>query len=361
MESAQLTRLEEMAVEYRRLLAELGSPEVAADHQRYAELAKQAGKLEEAVRLFDEYRSGLDEATDAKELLREAKNTEEKDYYNASLAEAEKKVSDIEAKLHEVLRPRDERDERPVIIEIRAGAGGDEAALFAGELMRMYQRFAERHGWKTEVLEISEGGVGGVKEAVFEVKDKGAFSKLRYESGVHRVQRVPATESSGRIHTSTVTVAVLPEADEVEVGIDRDDLKIDTYRSSGPGGQHVNTTDSAVRLTHLPSGLVVACQSERSQRQNMDRAMRILLAKLKALAEAQARSELAAERRSQVGTGDRSEKIRTYNVPQNRVTDHRINYSKHDIQRVLDGEIDELVDALRHADATDSVGEPESA
>ena len=353
MDTAQRTRLEEIAAEHRRLLDELASPEVAADHQRYAELAKHASELEEATRLFDEHRAAVGDATEAKDLLREARDADEKEYYNAALADAERRVAEIEEKLHDVLRPRDPRDDRPVIIEIRAGAGGDEAALFAGELMRMYQRFAERQGWKTEVLDVSEGGVGGVKEAVFEVKDKGAFSRLRYESGVHRVQRVPATESSGRIHTSTVTVAVLPEADEVEVGIDREDLKIDTYRSSGPGGQHVNTTDSAVRITHLESGIVVACQSERSQRQNMDRAMRILLAKLKDLAEAQAHSELAAERRSQVGTGDRSEKVRTYNFPQNRVTDHRINYSKHDIQRVLDGEIDELVDALRHADASD--------
>ncbi len=351
METGQRARLEEMATEHRRILDELGSPEVAADHQRYAELAKQAAELDEAVRLYEEYMSVTNEAADAKELLRDATTTEDREYLSTTLAGAEARVLELETKLNEVLRPRDERDQRPVIIEIRSGAGGDEASLFAGDLMRMYQRFAERQGWKSEVLELSEGGVGGVKEAVLEIKNKGAFSKLRYESGVHRVQRVPATESSGRIHTSTVTVAVLPEADEVEVDIDREDLKIDTYRASGPGGQHVNTTDSAVRITHLPSGLVVACQSERSQRQNMDRAMRILLAKLKDLAEAKAHSEMAEERRSQVGTGDRSEKIRTYNFPQNRVTDHRINFSKHDIHRVLDGEIEELVDALRHADS----------
>jgi peptide chain release factor 1 len=233
---------------------------------------------------------------------------------------------------------------------VRAGAGGDEAALFAGDLMRMYQRFAERHGWKTEVLDAAEGSVGGVKEAIFEIDGKGAFSKLRHESGVHRVQRVPATESSGRIHTSTVTVAVLPEADEVEFSVDPDDLKVETFRSQGAGGQHVNTTDSAVRITHIPTGVVVSCQNERSQRQNRDRAMRVLMARLKALADEQVRSQLAAERRSQVGTGDRSEKIRTYNYPQNRVTDHRVGATVHGIQQILDGQIDDLVDAVSAVD-----------
>jgi peptide chain release factor 1 len=213
----------------------------------------------------------------------------------------------------------------------------------------MYQRYAERQGWRSEVLDANESGVGGVKEAVFEISGNGAFTKLRHESGVHRVQRVPATESSGRIHTSTATVAVLPEADEVEVGIDPDDLRIDTYRSQGAGGQHVNTTDSAVRITHIPTGQVVTCQSERSQRQNRDRAMRILLAKLKAFAEEEARSELAAARRSQVGTGERSEKIRTYNFPQNRVTDHRIGLTVHGIQQIMEGEIGDLVEALANS------------
>jgi peptide chain release factor 1 len=214
----------------------------------------------------------------------------------------------------------------------------------------MYQRFAERKGWRSEVLDASEGGVGGVKEAIVEINGRGAFSKLRHESGVHRVQRVPATESSGRIHTSTVTVAVLPEADEVDVDIDPEDLRIDTFRSQGAGGQHVNTTDSAVRITHIPTGQVVTCQSERSQRQNKDRAMRILLARLQALAVEEARSELAAQRRSQVGTGDRSEKVRTYNFPQNRVTDHRVGLTVHGIQQILDGDIEAIVDALASAE-----------
>jgi peptide chain release factor 1 len=349
MEQAHLQRLDEVAAEHARLLEELGSPEVAADHQRYAEIARRTAELEETTRTYDAYRAAKQEAADAKEMLREASGSEEEEYYRTAITDAERTASEHEVRLAELLTPKDPRDERPVIVEIRAGAGGDEAALFAGDLMRMYQRYAERHGWKTDVLDISEGSVGGVKEAVFEVKNPGAFSDLRWESGVHRVQRVPATESSGRIHTSTVTVAVLPEADEVDVDIDHDDLRIDTYRSQGAGGQHVNTTDSAVRITHLPTNLVVTCQSERSQRQNRERAMRILLARLKQKYEEEARSQAAAERRSQVGTGDRSEKIRTYNFPQNRVTDHRIGFTKHGIQQALDGDIDDLIGALRAA------------
>lgn len=349
MDAAQITRLDEMAAEHKRLLDELASPEVASDHQRSSELAKQAAVVADAARMYDEWRSATTEAADAREMLQDASGGEDIEFLKTTITEAEAKAASLETKLAEILTPRDPRDERPVMVEIRSGAGGDEAALFAGDLMRTYQRFAEREGWKTEVLDLSEGSVGGVKEVVFEVKGKGAFSKLRYESGVHRVQRVPSTESSGRIHTSTVTVAVLPEADEVEFDIGDDDLRIDTYRSQGAGGQHVNTTDSAVRITHIPSGVVVTCQSERSQRQNKDRAMRILMARLKAKAEEDARSQVAAERRSQVGTGDRSEKIRTYNYPQNRVTDHRINFTTHGIQQVLDGDIGDLVDALRNA------------
>jgi peptide chain release factor 1 len=354
MDEGHIARLEEVAAEHRRLLGDLASPEVASDHQRYSELAKQASEHEEMVRLYEEYKASNEEATSAREMLSDATSKEDREFLRATVEESESKLESVEARLQELLVPRDPRDDRAIIVEIRSGAGGDEASLFAGELMRMYQRYAERQGWKTDVLEASEGSVGGIKEAMFEVDGKGAFSALRHESGVHRVQRVPETESSGRIHTSTVTVAVLPEAEEVEVDIDKSDLHIDTYRASGPGGQHVNTTDSAVRIRHEPTGLVVACQSERSQRQNMDRAMRILLAKLKDLAEAQAHSELAAERRSQVGTGDRSEKVRTYNFPQNRVTDHRIGLTAHGIQQIMDGDLEEIVEGLKQAAGNDS-------
>jgi len=346
MDETTIAKLDEITAEHAGLLDELAKPDVASDRERYVSIAKRAAELEDIVRAYEDYRAATAEAADARELLGGAKNQEEEDYYASAVTEAETRAEGAEAKLHELLVPSDPRDDRAIIVEVRAGAGGDEAALFAGDLMRMYQRFAERHGWKTEVLDAAEGSVGGVREAVFEIDGKGAFSKLRHESGVHRVQRVPATESSGRIHTSTVTVAVLPEVDEVEFSLDPNDLKVDTFRSQGAGGQHVNTTDSAVRITHIPTGVVVSCQNERSQRQNMDRAMRVLMARLKAQAEEEVRSQLAAERRSQVGTGDRSEKIRTYNFPQNRVTDHRVGATVHGIQQILDGQIDDLLDGL---------------
>jgi peptide chain release factor 1 len=350
MDEASIAKLDEITAEHAGLLDELAKPDVASDRERYVQIAKRAAELEDFVRSYEDYRAAEAEASDARELLAEASNDEEKEFYSSAVQDAEARSGTAEARLRELLVPADPRDQRPIIVEVRAGAGGDEAALFAGELMRMYQRFAERSGWKSDVLDATEGSVGGMKEAVFEIAGKGAFTKLKHESGVHRVQRVPATESQGRIHTSTATVAVLPEVDEVEFSLDPDDLKIDTFRSQGAGGQHVNTTDSAVRITHLPTGIVVSCQNERSQRQNKDRAMRILMARLKAQAEEEARSVLAADRRSQVGTGDRSEKIRTYNFPQNRVTDHRVGATVHGIQQILDGQIDDLIEAVRGID-----------
>jgi peptide chain release factor 1 len=258
----------------------------------------------------------------------------------------EEKIERLEKELPLLLLPKDPNDEKNVIVEIRAGAGGEEAALFAAELMRMYQRYAERKGWKVEVLDINETGLGGVKEVVLRIEGKGAYSRLKYESGVHRVQRVPVTEAGGRIHTSTATVAVLPEVDEVEVEIRPEDLKIETMRASGHGGQHVNRTESAVRITHLPTGIVVSCQNERSQHQNKATALRILRAKLYELYQREQQEKIQKERRSQVGTGERSEKIRTYNFPQNRVTDHRIGLTVYNLPEVLDGDLDEFIDAL---------------
>lgn len=258
----------------------------------------------------------------------------------------EEKIERLEKELPLLLLPKDPNDEKNVIVEIRAGAGGEEAALFAADLMRMYQRYAERKGWKVEVLDIHETGLGGIKEVVLRVEGKGAYSRLKYESGVHRVQRVPVTEASGRIHTSTATVAILPEVDEIEVEIRPEDLKIETMRASGHGGQHVNRTESAVRITHIPTGIVVSCQNERSQHQNKAIALKILRAKLYELYQREQQEKIQKQRRSQVGTGERSEKIRTYNFPQNRVTDHRIGLTVYNLPEVLDGDLDEFIDAL---------------
>jgi peptide chain release factor 1 len=292
-------------------------------------------------------------------MLAEAAEAEMRDLAESELVVLNDKNSGFERRLRELLLPRDPADEKSVFVEIRAGAGGDEAALFAADLARMYQKYAERQAWRVEVMEKNLTGQGGFKELIFAVHGKGAWSRLKFERGVHRVQRVPVTESSGRIHTSTVTVAVLPEAEEVEIRIDDKDLKVDVYRSSGPGGQGVNTTDSAVRITHLPTGLVVTCQDERSQLKNRAKAMRVLRARLLEQAQEEQRSQIAADRRSQVGTGERSERIRTYNFPQGRVTDHRIGLTLHRLPAVLEGDLDELINALadsERAQQLESVG-----
>ncbi|UYN92816.1 MAG: peptide chain release factor 1 [Anaerolineales bacterium] len=324
----------------------------AGNYQRVAELSKERSDLQEIVEKARAYRDALKRQADAKELAY-GKDAELAELAEMELAELDEQVPRLENELKSLLLPIDPRDKRNVIVEIRAGAGGDEAGIFAADLYRMYTRFAERQGWKQELLSTSATGVGGYKEVTFMLKAKGAFSRLKHESGVHRVQRVPATEAQGRIHTSTATVAVLAEVDEVEIKIPDTDIKMDVYRSAGAGGQNVQKNSTAVRLTHLPTGIVVQCQDERSQLQNRLRAMAILRARLYEMEEEKRRSEQEAARRSQVGTGERSEKIRTYNYPQSRVSDHRIGFTSHNLPALMDGDLDELFDELATQDEAD--------
>jgi peptide chain release factor 1 len=342
-----LERLEEIESRYEELTRELSTPEVLADHHRLRDLGRRHRELEEIVRVATRYRRALADADEARALAREERDGEARASWTEEADRAAREAADLERELEVLLLPKDPNDEKDVVVEIRAGTGGDEAGLFAGNLFEMYRRYAERRGWTTEVLSSSPSDLGGFKEVVMEVRGERAYSHLKHESGVHRVQRVPATESQGRIHTSTATVAVLPEAEEVEVEIRPEDLHIDVYRSSGPGGQSVNTTDSAVRITHQPTGIVVACQEERSQLQNREKAMRYLRARLLRIAQEEQQREEAAARKAQVGTGERSEKIRTYNFPQSRVTDHRIGLTSHRLEGILQGELDEFVEALQ--------------
>ena len=339
--------MEQRYEELNRLLAD---PKVATDYLRVKEYAQEQAELEPLVQKFHLYQRTESELAEGRSLLEEELDPEMAAFFQEEIARLEEEEAELEGEIHLLLLPKDPRDEKNVIVEIRAGAGGDEAALFAADLYRMYTRYAESQGWLTELLSVNETGVRGFKEVIFQITGHGAFSRLRYESGVHRVQRVPITESSGRIHTSTATVAVLPEAQEVEVQINPDDLRIDVYGASGPGGQHMQKNATAVRITHQPSGIVVTCQSERSQFQNRQRAMAVLRARLYALEEERQQREEAAQRRSQVGTGERSEKIRTYNFPQNRVTDHRINLSMYNLPEVLEGKLDPLIEELIAAD-----------
>ncbi len=330
--------------------AQLASPAVHGDPQAFASLGRRHAELTAVLRVLDAYEAAEEAAGDAAELAAGATSEEEREFYASEGESARADAERLAAELRDLLAPRDPNDDRNVILEIRAAAGGDEAALFAADLARMYTRYAEDRRWKTDVLSSSPIGVGGFKELVLEVRGGGAYSRLKFEGGTHRVQRVPETESSGRIHTSTATVAVLPEAEEVDVAVDPNDLDVDVFRSSGPGGQSVNTTDSAVRITHKPTGLVVSCQDEKSQLQNKEKAMRILRSRLLRVEQERQAAEISADRRSQVGTGERSEKIRTYNFPQNRVTDHRIGVSVHDLPSVLDGRLDRFVDELAAQD-----------
>ncbi|HKI96347.1 MAG TPA: peptide chain release factor 1 [Gemmatimonadales bacterium] len=327
---------------------ELADPATARDPQKLKALGREHARLDRIRQSATRLEKLAGDLAQARELTRDP-DPGLQELARADVDRLEPEIQELEAELHELLIPPDPLDQRDVIVELRAGTGGDEAALFAADLLRMYRRFAERHGWQVELIELSEGNLGGVKEAIFKVHGERAYGVLRHESGVHRVQRVPATEAQGRIHTSAATVAVLPEAEEVDVKIDDKDLKIDVFRSSGPGGQSVNTTDSAVRITHLPTGLVVQCQDQKSQLQNKIKALEVLRARLLDRRIAEQEAARARERRAMVGTGDRSGKIRTYNFPQNRVTDHRINLTLHRLQEVLDGDLDEVVEHLQLA------------
>jgi peptide chain release factor 1 len=342
----KLRQIEERSEELARALAD---PALYGQTSEYARLRKEHADTIEIVERFRQYRDVLKRLTDARQLLTDG-DRELAELAQVEIDELTGRQSELEANLKRLLVPRDPNDDKNVFVEIRAGAGGDEAGLFAADLVRMYTKYAERQRWKVETMDANATGVGGVKEAILFVQGRGAWSRLKYERGVHRVQRVPVTESSGRIHTSTVTVAVLPEAEDVDVRVEDKDVRVDVYRSSGPGGQGVNTTDSAVRLTHIPTGLVVTCQDERSQIKNRAKAMRVLKARLLERAQEEQQAAIAADRRSQVGTGERSERIRTYNFPQARVTDHRIGLTLHRLPAVLEGDLDELIEALAAAE-----------
>jgi peptide chain release factor 1 len=339
-------RLEQIEAKYDELNQALASPEVMSDSTKYQKTAKAHSELAPVVEKFREFKDLTQGITESKALLAEETDADMRAYASEELARLEERVVRVEEELKLLLLPKDPNDEKNVILEIRAGTGGDEATLFAAEIFRMYTRFAETQRWKVEVLSTSESGVHGLKEVIAIIEGQGAFSRLKYESGVHRVQRVPETEQQGRVHTSAVTVAVLPEAEDVDVKIEAKDIRIDTFCSSGPGGQSVNTTYSAVRITHLPTNTVVSCQDEKSQIKNREKGMRVLRARLYELEQAKQQEALAKERRAMVGSGDRSEKIRTYNFPQNRVTDHRIGFTLHQLTDVMDGKLQPFIDAL---------------
>ena len=340
-------KLAEIETKYDELTAQLGDPAVLADQALYQKTAKAHSELSEVVEKYREWKSIRKSLEETKALLEEASaDAEMKALAHEELADLEKRQTKVEEELRILLLPKDPNDEKNVVLEIRAGTGGDEATLFAQEIFRMYNRYAESQGWRVEVLSTSLSGIGGLKEVIALIEGQKVYSKLKYESGVHRVQRVPATEQQGRIHTSAITVAVLPEADEVEIEIDPKDIRIDTFCSSGPGGQSVNTTYSAVRITHLPTGMVVSCQDEKSQIKNRAKALRVLRSRLYEMKLQEQQKQITEERRSMVGTGDRSEKIRTYNFPQNRLTDHRIGLTIHQLDRVMDGKLDDIIEAL---------------
>ena len=345
-------RLEDLVIRYEEVMGELQEPDVANDATRFRNLMKEQSDLAPIVEAFKEYKQCKQDVEDSLMMLEEESDEEMRELAKEELNESKNRIEELEKEMKILLLPKDPNDEKNVIVEIRAGAGGDEAALFAAEIYRMYVHYAEGRRWKVEMISLNENGIGGFKECVFMISGQGAYSRLKYESGVHRVQRVPETESGGRIHTSTITVAIMPEAEEVDVELDMNDCKFDVFRASGNGGQCVNTTDSAVRLTHIPTGIVISCQDEKSQLKNKDKALKVLRARLYELELAKQHDAEAEARKSQVGTGDRSEKIRTYNFPQGRVTDHRIKLTLHKLDSILNGDLDEIIDSLIAADQT---------
>ena len=350
-----LTKLDFLETKYKELGDKIMDPDLINDLDEWQKVMKEHSDIEPIVFKFRDFSEIEQQLSDSKEMLYEKLDEDMRDMVKEEIKELEEAYEKAEEELRILLIPKDPNDHKNVIVEIRGGAGGDEAALFAGVLFRMYSRYAERNHWKVEIMNTNEIGIGGYKEVIFMIKGKGAYSRLKFESGVHRVQRVPETESSGRIHTSTATVAVLPEAEDVDIEINNADVRVDVFRSSGNGGQSVNTTDSAVRLTHIPTGMVISCQDEKSQLKNKDKAMKILKSKLYDMMLMEQNEAIASERRGQVGTGDRSERIRTYNFPQGRVTDHRINLTVHRMTSFIDGDLDEMIDGLITTDQAEKL------
>jgi peptide chain release factor 1 len=355
LQQSVVSKVEELAERFTEIESLISDPDVLKDPKRYKELMQEHSHLSDIMAAYNEYKSDLEQLSDARQVLEDEGDLEMREMAEQEVNELEEKLESLSQRIRLLLVPKDPLDGKDTIMEIRAGTGGDEASLFAADLYRMYSRYAERNKWKIEVLNSSPTEVGGFKEITVSISGKEVFGNLKYESGVHRVQRVPTTESGGRIHTSAVSVAVLPEAEETDIQLNNEDLRIDVFRSSGPGGQSVNTTDSAVRVTHIPSGLVVSCQDEKSQHKNKAKALRVLKARLYEMEEQKKQQERASARKSQIGSGDRSERIRTYNFPQNRVTDHRINLTLYKLDSVMEGEIDEAIEALKITDREESL------
>jgi len=351
-----LNKLDQLEKRYQELTALLSKPEIIAQQNEFQKLTREIGEISKPLQLYQQYKQVLEDIAKDRSILQDEEEDEElKELARQELEELEAKRDQLDRQLRELLTPKDPKEDKNIILEIRAGTGGEEAALFAADLFRMYNRYAEKEGWRVQIIDAHPTGMGGFKEVIASIEGKGVYSKLKHERGIHRVQRIPITETSGRIHTSAVTVAVLPEAEEIEVEINPEDLRIDVFRSSGPGGQSVNTTDSAVRITHLPTGIVVTCQDEKSQHKNKAKAMKVLRARLLDKLEQEQQERIARDRKNQVGSGDRSEKIRTYNFPQNRVTDHRIGLTLYKLDSIMDGELDELLEALKALDAREEV------